>query len=206
MTRRRVLRRKHIASQKLDSEARKYIPLFGTWLVEMALKLDWYQPPSSRRWPDIFNDSDFCAMTPIDDSEDEDDSDDKPKRITAARCRKLLMNQQVQLHEMKLQPNLPLFKNVDLLSELLDLTEADQAVLTFAAGLNLFPEFSGAISSNNEKTGSQSFCRLLAWLTGIKEREFLRSVSNDSPLITSGLVKVNRKFCDLESKVNIPAV
>jgi SpoVK/Ycf46/Vps4 family AAA+-type ATPase len=208
MGRKRVFRhnhQKHSNSQKLDSETRKYIPLFGSFLVEMALTLDWYQPPSPRRWPDIFNDSDFCVMTgmtPIDDCEEEGE-DDEPKRITAAQCRKLLMKQLAQLQEMKLSSSLPLFKNIDLLAELLDLTESDQAVLTFAAGLNIFPEFMKAISPRGEKTSTPSFCRLLAGLTGIKERELLRSFSQDSPLITSGLVNVDRGSCDLEDKVRI---
>lgn len=43
----------------------------------------------------------------------------------------------------------------------------------------------------------------MACLTGIREKELLRSCSQNSPLITIGLVKVNRKCCDLEDKVSI---
>lgn len=195
--------RKHHISQKMDSETSKYIPLFGTYLLEIALTLDWYQPPSTRRWPDIFNDSDFCAMTgmtPIDDC-DEDGSEQK--RVTAAQCRKILVKQLEHLQEMKLSPNLPLFKNIDLLAELLDLTESDQAILTFATGLAVFPEFSCAIIPRSEKTTTRSLCRLMSRLTGINERELQRSFAQDSTLISSGLVNVKRGSCDLEDKVGL---
>ena len=203
----RRIRQNKTTFTNLDSETLKYLPLFGVWLLEMALELGWYQPPSPRRWPDIFNDSNFCSMTgmrPIDDSDSEDDDDDDiPKRITAAKCRKLLVKQLALLHKMKLSPILPLFKNIDMLGTLLDLTESDKVILTFAAGIDIFPEFSDAIGTRSVKTSTQSFCRLMARLTGTKERELLRSFSQDSPLVTSGLVKVNRKSCDLENKVSI---
>jgi len=188
--------------KKLDSETSKYIPLFGTWLIDMALILDWYQPPSPRQWPNIFSDNDFCAMTnmrTIDDDSDEDE--EQPKRITASYCRKLLLQQREQLQIKKLPANLPLFKNIDLLARLLDLTEADQAVLTFAAGISIFSEFNAALCPCNEKSTTQSFCKLLAGLTGIKERELLRSFDQSSMLITTGLVKAARQTCDLENKV-----
>ena len=198
--------RKHRNTSKLDSEARKYIPLFGAWLLDMALVLNWYQPPSPRRWPDIFNDSSFCAitgLTPIDECDDENEDEDEPKRITAGHCRKLLIKQREVLEKIKLSPRLPLFKNIDLLSGLLELTEADKAILTYAAGLNMFPDFCDAIAPRNEKTSTPSFCRLLATLSGIKECELLRSLNQDSPLITSGLIKVCQSSCDLESKVSV---
>ncbi len=195
--------RKHRNTSKLDSETRKYVPLFGAWLLDMALALDWYQPLSHRSWPDIFTEADFCAITGLTPIGDDDDEEDAPNRITAGHCRKLLMKQREVLGAIKLSPQLPLFKNIGLLSGLLDLTEADKAVLTFAAGMAMIPEFSNAICPRNEKTSTPSFCRLLASLTGIKERELLRSFGSDSPLITSGLIKVSRSSCDLESKVSV---
>ena len=210
MARRRLLRHKHKFNQpgqKLDSESRKYIPLFGTWLLEMALALEWYQPPSHKSWPDIFNDSDFCAMTAmiaIDEYSDEDDDDDiEPKRITSANCRKLLLKQLALLQKTKLSPNLPLFRNIELLAELLGLSESDQAVLTFAAGVDIFPEFNNAIRPRGVKASIPSLCRLLARLTGIKERDIQGSLAQDSLIVTSGLLKVDRRNCDLEDKISI---
>lgn len=199
---------KDLTSTKLDSETRKYIPLFGTWLLDMALLFNWYQPSTTRRWPDIFNDNDFCAMTgmkPVEECDDDDNEECKTTDITAAHCRKLLLKQRKQLQAIKLSTSLPLFKNIDLLTGLLDLSESDQAVLTFAAGLSIFPGFNDAIAPRAEKTTIQSFCRLMAKLTGIKENDLQRSFAQDSPLVTTGLVKVERQVCDLEQKVRIMA-
>jgi len=202
----RLFRRKYTSGsfKKLDSETSKYIPLFGTWLIDMALIQDWYQPPSPRRWPDIFTDADFCVMTgmaPMDEDSDEDD--EQPLRITASYCRKRLLEQREQLQQIKLSANLPLFKNISLLAKLLDLTEADQAVLTFATGISIFPEFNAAICPRNEKSTTQSFCKLMAGLTDIKERELLQTFDQNSMLITTGLVKTTRQACDLENKVDL---
>lgn len=202
-----MARRRHLTPPKLDSETQQYIPLYGTWLLDMALELGWHQPPSPKRWPIIFNDDDFCAMTGMDtiDSRDEevDDEEEQPKRITAAHCRKLLLKQREKLEKIKLPSNLPLFKNIDMLSKLLDLSEADQTVLKFAAGLDVFPEFIKAISPQSEKTTIPSFCRLFSKLTGIKERELQKTFAPDSVLITSGLVHVSRQGSDLEDKVRV---
>lgn len=197
------------SSNRLDSETRKYIPLFGVWLLDIALALNWYKPRSPRHLPEVFDDTDFCAMTdmaPLNDdtslfSDLEQNEESKP--ITALYCRKLLLTQRVQLKSIKLSLSLPLFKNIKLLSGLLDLTEADKAVLMFAAGLNLFPGFENAVTQQNEKISTPSFCRLMAKISGIKEDEFHLSFAQDSPLVTSGLIKVDRRVCDLELKVTI---
>ena len=143
----------------------------------------------------------MTGMTPLDAIDD--DEDDELERITAARCRKILVSQRKHLQQLKMPQNLPLFSNIDMLAKLLDLTEADQVVLTFAAGLTIFPEFSKAIAPQSVKTSTASFCRLLTNLTGIKEQELQRSLSHDGPFVTTGLVKVNRRNCDLEDKVSL---
>jgi len=195
-------KRKSGSFKKLDSETNKYIPLLGTWLIDMALMLNWYQPSSPRVWPDIFSDSDFCAMTGMEPVDDDADDDDQPRRITISHCRNLLLKQREQLQQMKLPSNLPLFKNVDLLTGMLDLTEADQAVLTFALAISIFTEFHAALCPRNEKSTTPSLYRLLAELTGIKERELQHSLDQDSILMTTGLVKMVRQTCDLEDKIS----
>jgi hypothetical protein len=54
----------------------------------MALMLGWYHPPFTRRWPEIFNDNDYCAltgMTLIDDSDEEYDDEDEPNQELASQ-------------------------------------------------------------------------------------------------------------------------
>ncbi|MGE0918116.1 AAA family ATPase, partial [Trichlorobacter lovleyi] len=83
------------------------------------------------------------------------------------------------------------------------LTEADQAVFTFAAGLSIFTEFRSAIAPRTQKTTTDSLCKLLAHLTGIKEGEFHRALQPESPLVSTGLVKLNKKLCDLDDKLEL---
>ena len=192
--------------KKLDKEMGRYLPLFGVWLIDMALILGWYRPASERRWPDMFDDADFCAMTGMApcglrgraEGDDEDEDDDV---ITATRCRKVLQKQRAQLGRMKLPPRLPLLENVDFLGELLELGEADKALLTFAAGLKVLPQLECSISPHGEKLSTPSFCTLFARITGLDAQELAAALSTEGPLVMTGLIKVSRNVCDLEEKV-----
>jgi ATPases of the AAA+ class len=194
--------------KKLDKEMSRYLPLFGVWLIDMALILGWYRPSSERRWPDMFDDADFCAMTAMVPSGlrgktegDDEDGGGEENIITAARCRKVLQKQRAQLGRMRLSPRLTLFENVDFLGELLDLGEADKALLTFAAGLEALPQFDGAISPHGEKLSTPAFCALFSRITGLEAHELSAALSTDAPLVMTGLIKVNRNVCYLEEKV-----
>ena len=189
-------------SKKLDSDSRKYIPLFGCWLIDISLLLGWHQPLTQRHWPEIFTDGSFCALTDM-TIIDDDSSDESHQRITLSTCRKLLVKQREHLQDMKLSARLPLFKNISLLADLLELTEADQAVLTFALGLGIFAEFRDAISNCGQSVNTPLFCNLLAKMTGIKKSEILRSLGIDSVLSVTGLIDISRKSCDLEEKVTV---
>lgn len=193
--------------KKLDKEMGKYQPLFGTWLLDMALIFGWYRPTSARRWPDLFDDADFCSMTGVSSADElraeasDDDDDAEGGSITAARCRRLLQKQRTLLSRKKASPQLPLFRNIAFLAELLDLNDADQAILTFAAGLKVFPQLEGAINPHSERISTASFCKVFGRITGAVEQKLLTALSPDSPLVTTGLIKVNRSVCDLEDKI-----
>lgn len=182
----------------------------------MALLLGWYRPESPRKWPELFEDTDFCAltdMTPVEsryavDSDGEDDEDDELRdRLDRHRrpLPKLLQQQRAVLSKRKLSPQLPLFRNIAFLAELLELGEADRAVLTFAVGLKVFPQLEGAIAPHSEPTSTTSFGKLFARITGARDSELLTSLSLGAPLVTTGLVKVNRNVCDLHDKVTCMA-
>ncbi len=183
---------------KRPGENAKYTPLLGVWLIDIALYFGWHRPSHPKRWPEMFEDSDFCAMTGLDT-----DNEEEPERMTAGHCMKLLVRQRQKLTKKKLADSLPLFRNIKLLSEMLQLTEADQAVFTFAAGLSIFTEFRSAIGPRSQKTTTDSLCKLLAHLTGIKDGEFHRALQPDSPLVSTGLIKLSKRLCDLEEKVEL---
>ena len=123
----------HISQSRQSSENDKYAPLYGVWLMDLALHLGWYRPRSPRRWPDIFEDSDFCAMTGLDV-----DSVEEPERITAGHCLKLLTSHRAKLAKKKLPQSLTLFKNLRILAGMVNLTDADPALPTFSTRLSIF--------------------------------------------------------------------
>jgi len=151
-------------SVKISHESKKYLPLFGTWLLDLALVFGWHECRSKKHWPDIFDDAGFCALTglpPVEEAyEDEDDEDDSPVPVTTMRCRARLLMQRKKLQKMELPDDLPLLNNIDLLAELLALNEAEKMLLTFAAGLDVIPEFRDAISCRSEKPVSPACARL----------------------------------------------
>jgi transitional endoplasmic reticulum ATPase len=183
-----------------------YKPLLGGWLIEMALLLNWYRPTKSGIWPDIFTDDDFLVLTGINGpDEDEDDEDEYSYvgRPTASKCRKILETQLKKLRKIKPPDTLPLFDNIQLLAELIGLNEADQEVLTFAVAVDLVSEFKGALFTRCEKASNQLICQILAKLTGLSETDFHAAISEDSLLISTGIIRNARSIVDLDEKLTV---
>jgi hypothetical protein len=86
---------------------------------------------------------------------------------------------------------------------MLGLSDAEQSLLAFAAVITLFPTFRNVISHQNVRTSHQLLCQMLSRLTGLPERDFRKSIGEDSPLITTGIVRVNRNVRDLEDKLDL---
>jgi len=205
--------RKSPKVRRLDNLTRDYQPLLGTWLIKMALMFEWYRPPRKSRWPNIFDCDGFMHLTGItfskdstpshgenDDVEDIDEARGKPGLL---KCRQLIENRLITLKERKIPSNLTLFRNVELLSKLLDLTEADKVLLTFGAAIKLFPDFCDAICANCEKVSLQIFSEMLARLTGISESRFLTALGEEGVLVTSGLIRVKRSVTEIEDKIDM---
>ena len=181
-----------------------YRPLLGTWLLELALLFDWHRNRrQSRRpdWPEIFEDEDFTGLTGLVGVTEGDQLDER-RRSTAA-CKTIIMNQLALLRREELSPELPLFRNISLLSSIIGLTEADQTLLAFAAVITLFPPFRSAISSRNIRASHPLLCQLLAGITGLPEQEFRSAIGDKGLLITTGIVKVHRSVRDLEDKLDL---
>ena len=61
-------RQKQDESRFINDNADSYRPLLGAWLIEIALMYELYNQnrhASSGRWPDIFEDENFCGLTGI---------------------------------------------------------------------------------------------------------------------------------------------
>lgn len=207
MARRHRHNRHRFQSQsiKLSSESKKYLPLFGTWLLDLALVFGWHECKSKNRWPDIFEDASYCALTGLPPVEEpDDDEEESPVPLSTMRCRARLLMQRKKLQKMELPDDLALLNNIDLLGELLALNEAEKTLLTFAAGLDAIPEFKDAISCRSEKTSIPSLCQALGRITGTGEPALSKALHRDSILLTTGLLETNKHGgSDLEDKVNL---
>ena len=190
---------------RLSNESKKYMPLFGIWLIDLALFFSWHECRSKNRWPDIFEDDNFCALSGLASLDEmEDEVEERQLAITTARCRSKLLMQRKKLQKMKLADDLPILNNIMLLGKLLVLNEAEKALLTFATGLKAIPEFREAISSRSEKTSISSLCQVLGKLTGIAEASLSKALHRDSILLTTGLLEISRHGRDdLDDKVNL---
>lgn len=194
----------------LDKTVSGYRPLLGLWLIDLALMHNWYRPQRAGRWPEIFTNDDFCLLTGVNNPNEfdwEDDQDDDlpapPRCQGASACRKLLLKQRAVLQTETLSRTLPLFTNLGLLGEILGLTDADQALLCFAACLQLFPQFNSAISAQSQHCSSQSLCQTLAKLTGLPAKGFAAAVADDGVLIATSLVRLSRGNADLENMLDL---
>jgi SpoVK/Ycf46/Vps4 family AAA+-type ATPase len=197
--------KKHTSKRMLKNVVSDYNPLLGAWLIDMALMLNWYKLTRRNGWAEIFECDNFCALTGLSPhSEYDDDEDDAPKRRpTSAHSKNILKKQLKELQEIEISAQLPLFNNMNLLSEMLGLSEANQALLLFTAAMDIFSEFKGAIASCNEKTTDHLLCQVLAQLTDIPEKDFLEAISSESLLMTTGLVQIDHSIMDFEQKLNL---
>ncbi len=190
---------------KLSSESKKYMPLFGTWLLDLALVYGWHECKSKNRWPDIFEDASFCALTGLPPIEEQDDDEEEnPVPVSTMRCRAKLLMQRKKLQKMELSDDLPLLNNIDLLAELLAINEAEKTLLIFVAGLAVIPEFQDAISPRSEKTSIPSLCQALGRITGTAEAALGKALHCDSILLATGLLVISKHYGkDLENKVTL---
>ena len=193
-------RNKTPQSARFDSAADEYRPLIGSWLIRLALMLKWHEPKQDGRWPDIFSEDDFLAITGI---EEVDTSKKSQRRPTQLMCKKILTEQLKVLESIELEPDMPLFTNIAYFAELLKLSEASQAYMLFAALLDLFPNYRDAIGSRCEKTSNQHLQRIVSGLTGIPEKEFKEVTVPDGALTAAGLLRIDHRIVDLESKIDL---
>ncbi|MCM0083180.1 AAA family ATPase [Geomonas sp. Red32] len=193
-----------------DKAASRYSIWLGQVLIDLALILGWYNPVRNQ-WPSIFTDDDFLALTglPSHPGADRDLCDDgegwvsAAKAPTALQSKRLLLGRRSLLRKKKLPKDLPLFSNIGLLGETLGLSVAGEALLAFAAALQLFPQFCNAIALQAEATSNQSLCHLMARITGIPAKDFAAAIADDGPLAATGILRIPPGSGDLETKLDL---
>ena len=197
----------------LQDDTAAYRPLLARWLIDLALLLGWARPdrrghsldPFSRR-PHCWKNDEFLALTGLTEDDDEDDEgeDDRRRRRRARtpdHYARLLRRRRAELARIDLDPDLPLVRNLGLLAELLDLNEAEQATLCFAALLGADRAFKRAIAEQSQPVGTQLLHELLARLTGLAPEGIRAALDPEGALHVTGLVKVKDEAADLEDKI-----
>lgn len=211
---RRIHSRKHVL--KLNGEFIEYRDVLAEYIIKMALMLEWYGNKKSRRSsiPDLFLDDNFIEITGVQNTYEDDNPLMHPRRRKENEGRSEEKHQPIyfkkilsdRLEELKENPKLdilPLFQNIRMLSDLLGLNKADIEVLIFASLTNLFPMFRNVIGSQNIHASSQYLCQIISALSGLPKSEIVSSISQNSVLITTGIIKVGRGICDLEDKLDL---
>lgn len=200
-----LLRGGKAAGVPLDDATRAYQPWLGSWAIEIALALGWARPQDKGRPPGIFEDADFLRVTglpPLEDDED-DDSPQRVRRRGGAFYERRLRKRLAQLKAQGIAKDLPLFTNLALLAQVLGLSLGEQVLLAFAVACDAFPAFKCALSPFTAPTSTPDLCRLLSRISGLPLPALQRAAEADSPLLSSGLVRLDHTVRDLDSKLDV---
>ena len=187
-----------------------YQPLVARWLIDLAVLLDWHRPFSSRqgrRHNPLWENGDFLGLIGLpdfpNDDLDEVERPDRPRRVRGLERQfgAALAQRRAALAATPLDPEQPLWRNLALLAERLQLGPVEQAILTFAIFLQTDRRFHRVIAEQNQRVTTALMVRLLAALLGASEREIHQALDDHSVLMITDLVGIHTDMTDLEGKI-----
>ncbi len=193
----------------IADSAEAYRPLIGAWLLEMALALGWYRKSRRQRLPDVFGNEYFRDVTGVelsiapDDEDDEFMSNPRARRIGDAALQRILKQALAKVRRQKLAPDLPLFRNVELLGRLLGLNDTEMSVLTFFIALQAFPDFNSVVSIQDSKMARASVIRLLAILLGRPDADIAAAMHDEATLPAARILWFDWDHTALEHQMNL---
>ena len=199
-----------LLSTPLDDDTAAYRALLGRWLIDLALLLNWGRTGRRRHrfhHHPCWDNDEFLALTgltePEDDKLDEDDEEDAGCRRDRLPDRfvRLLQQRRAELARIPVDPDLPLVRNIGWLAELLDLGQAEQAILCFALFLEGDRTFHQAIAQQSQVASTPLLHELLARLTGLPTADVCAALSPDGTLLATGLIQMRSRITDLEDKL-----
>ena len=204
--------------RRLSQGMAPYQPWLSLWLVRLTLIMGWHKKlkPGHRRRPFISaKDDDFMNLLgvvfPEVDEEDDDEDDEYHLSIDGADSKQSIRDKMrdqclkarlEELQQKQWKKPLPLFSNIDGLGKILSLSEADKAILLFAASFVIFDQFRDVISAQCVRVPTDQLPRLLAAFTGLPFKDIQRSLKPDADLMTSGLIRIKQNT-DLEEKLEL---
>ncbi|MBF0311626.1 MAG: AAA family ATPase [Magnetococcales bacterium] len=183
-------------SLQLGKAFKPYQPWLGCWLLKLSLKL--YSPSNAGQWMELVQDEGLVTITglprPVDTDSEEADlfGRQRPGLAEIAAMRKKVERRLQILSRKPLDWSLPLFKNIRLLSGLLDLDEGEQGVLLFASALGVFPQIFKPVTKFDLQVPTKAMlARIIADMVTLDEEQIMRALRRDATLLATGLVELN---------------
>ncbi|MBY0577920.1 MAG: AAA family ATPase [Burkholderiales bacterium] len=192
-----------------EDSTESYRPLLACWLIELVLLFGWHKGARGiRSHKFIFGDDHFLEVAGMNVELDTSEGEflvvsGKKIQYTEAECVKLLKDRLDGLHKEWIEDSLSLFANIELVGEVIGLSQAAKAILSYAAVMEIFPAFRSVISSRSETIQIQRLAQVIAHLTGHNESEIRSELSRNAPLAASGIISIADRACDLEDKISL---
>lgn len=212
----------HSSSVLSNDATTAYQALMGRWLLELALLLGWTNSDHAgsshsfhRREP-CWESEEFLYLTGLDATDfqelaDEDEflSNRRRRRQQIAlrdrHIRQLFKQRRAELACLEFDPELPLVRNLGFLTTLLELNEAEQAILGFTVLLHGYRTFYQAIAQQSQSVDAPLLHQILAYLGSCSEEEVRQALKPEATLVATGLIDLTSRGDDLEDKLDIRA-
>lgn len=210
-----------------------YAPLLGIWLIDIAFALRLPQQTENLQQIFSDNDFIEVAGLPelqevFADGEAIDvdlpaflrfnDEDDQPvtairKRGKKAKGPTITQQQKAVVHLLQkrrevllrqgVDSQLPLFRNVERIGQMLHLNDTEKAILCFTAVLRNFQRLRHALMMVPVELDDNDLYEALAQVTGYPEEAVKQALHKNAVLITSGLISIDHDDEGLQKKIDL---
>ena len=102
-----------------------------------------------------------------------------------------------------LDPDLPLFQNIERLGRLVVLNDVEKAIMVFVVALNEFSAFEDALSNHYMRLNDMGMFRALSTVTGYAVEDIQKALRRDGTLRASGLIELEHEERLLHRKLNL---
>lgn len=115
----------------------------------------------------------------------------------------LLQKRREVLFRQGIDSQLPLFRNIERVGQMLHLNDTEKAILCFVAVLRNFQRLRHALMMPPVELDDNDLHDALAQITGYPEEQVKRALHKNSVLITSGLITIDHDQEGLHKKIDI---
>lgn len=186
-----------------------YKPLLAIWVIQIVILMGWCRKPNPTKLPKIFYNDDFVALTdnllPVEMDEDGDIKrvSDSYVKLTDDCILKCLKKRLVTLSQEGLPEDAPLFANVEMIGNIVGLSDTEKSVLTFAAALTSLKFFREIFGSICSRISTTDLAKILATMLNISKDECIRVLRHDAPLLMTGIITLDDDETSFEDKISV---